>query len=75
MLRTLPTKEIKVYHSSYGVGIAYMLVVKVELKKCKLFSPGYFGQSRPGDPEIPRKYAISVQSVRSVVYRNSSERR
>ena len=66
MLRTLPTKEIKVYHSPYRVGIAYMVLAKVELKKCKLFSPGYFGESGPGDLEISRKYAVSVQFCRSM---------
>jgi hypothetical protein len=32
-----------------------MLLAKVELKKCKLFSQGYFGESWPGDSEISRK--------------------
>jgi hypothetical protein len=45
-----------------------MLLVKVELKKCELFLPGYFGESRFGDREISRKYAISVQYGRSIVY-------
>jgi hypothetical protein len=55
MLRTLPTKEIKVFHSRYRVGLAYMVVAKVELKKCKLFSQGYFGGSWRGDSEIAGK--------------------
>jgi hypothetical protein len=45
-----------------------MLLVKVELKKCELFLPGYFGESRSGDREISRKYAISVQYGYSIVY-------
>jgi hypothetical protein len=32
-----------------------MLLAKVELKKRKLFSPGYFGESRAGDSEISGK--------------------
>jgi hypothetical protein len=36
MLRTLPTKEIKVFHSSSQVGLAYMVLGTVE-RKNKVF--------------------------------------
>jgi hypothetical protein len=37
MLRTLPTKEIKVFHSSSGVGIAYMVLGLLERKNRDFF--------------------------------------
>jgi hypothetical protein len=43
MLRTLLTKEIKVFHSPSQVGLAYMVVDKFEREKRDIFSPGYFG--------------------------------
>jgi hypothetical protein len=43
MLRTLLTKEIKVFHSSSQVGLAYMVVGILEPKKRDIFSTGYFG--------------------------------
>jgi hypothetical protein len=46
-----------------------MLLVKVKLKKCELFSPGYFGERRLGDREISRKYTISVQYRHWLVYK------
>jgi hypothetical protein len=43
MLRTLLTKEIKVFHSLSQVGLAYMVVGGLERKKKDIFSTGYFG--------------------------------
>jgi hypothetical protein len=43
MLRTLLTKEIKVFHSSSQVGLAYMVVGNLEREKRYIFSTGYFG--------------------------------
>jgi hypothetical protein len=43
MLRTLLTKEIKVFHSSSQVGLAYMVVGNLEREKRDIFSTGYFG--------------------------------
>jgi hypothetical protein len=37
MLRTLPTKEIKVFHSSCQVGLAYMVVDLFERKNRDFF--------------------------------------
>jgi hypothetical protein len=37
MLRTLPTKEIKVFHSSSRVGLAYMVRGAVERKNKDFF--------------------------------------
>jgi hypothetical protein len=37
MLRTLLTKEIKVFHSCSGVGLAYMLVDQLERKNRDFF--------------------------------------
>jgi hypothetical protein len=60
MLRTLLTKEIKLFHSSSGVGLAYMLVGILERKKWDIFSVGYFGGRGLDDPAISLKTAISV---------------
>jgi hypothetical protein len=60
MLRTLPTKEIKVFHSSSQVGLAYMVVAGLERKKRDIFSSGYFGGRSSGHREISRKLAISA---------------
>jgi hypothetical protein len=43
MLRTLLTKEIKVFHSLTQVGLAYMVVGILERKKSGIFSTSYFG--------------------------------
>jgi hypothetical protein len=43
MLRTLLTKEIKVFHSLSRVGLAYMVVGILERKKSDIFKPSYFG--------------------------------
>jgi hypothetical protein len=43
MLRTLLTKEIKVFHSPSQVGLAYMVASILERKKRDIFSAGYFG--------------------------------
>jgi hypothetical protein len=43
MLTTLLTKEIKVFHSSSQVGLAYMVVGYLEPGKRDNFSTGYFG--------------------------------
>jgi hypothetical protein len=37
MLRTLPTKEIKVFHSGLRVGIAYMVLGVLERKNGDFF--------------------------------------
>jgi hypothetical protein len=43
MLRILPTKEIKLFHSGSRVGLAYMPRAIFEEEKKDIFSPGYFG--------------------------------
>ena len=43
MLRTLLTKEIKVFHSLSRVGLAYMVVDILERKKSGFFVTSYFG--------------------------------
>src|SRR5258708_4207649 len=43
MLRTLLTKEIKLFHSCFQVGLAYMVAAIFERKKRHFFSTGYFG--------------------------------
>jgi hypothetical protein len=58
MLRTLLTKEIKVFHSSSQVGLAYMVVGILEPKKRDIFSTGYFCGREPGHPVISRKIAL-----------------
>ena len=60
MLRTLPTKEIKVFHSPSQVGLAYMVVGVPERKNTDIFSLGYFGGSGLGNLEFSRKIAIST---------------
>jgi hypothetical protein len=37
MLRTLPTKEIKLFHSGFRVGIAYMVLGVLERKNRDFF--------------------------------------
>jgi len=61
MLIILPTKEIKVFHSSSQVGIAYMLFTALERKNRNIFSSGYFSCRTPGNLEISRKIAKSIQ--------------
>jgi hypothetical protein len=58
MLRTLLTKEIKVFHSSSRVGLAYMVVGILEPKKRNFFSTGYFGGREAGHLVIHRKIGI-----------------
>jgi hypothetical protein len=55
MLRILPTKEIKLFHSGSRVGLAYMPRAIFEEEKKDIFSPGYFWVRSSGDPEIPNK--------------------
>jgi hypothetical protein len=50
MLRTLLTKEIKVFHSLSQVGLAYMVVGGLERKKRDIFWTGYFGCREPVTP-------------------------
>jgi hypothetical protein len=47
MLRTLLTKEIKVFHSPSQVGLAYMVDDILERKKRDIFAIGYFGCREP----------------------------
>ena len=46
---------------SYRVGLAYMVLARVKPKKCGIFFAGYFGESDPGDLQIPRKSATSIR--------------
>jgi hypothetical protein len=59
MLRTLLTKEIKVFHSPSQVGLAYMFAGIFQRKKRDIFLPGYFGCRRLCDPVISLKTASS----------------
>jgi hypothetical protein len=47
MLRTLLTKEIKVFHSPSQVRLAYMVGDILERKKRDIFATGYFGWREP----------------------------
>jgi hypothetical protein len=60
MLRTLLTKEIKVFHSPSQVGLAYMVAGILERKKRDIFSGGYFRGRGLDDPIISRKTTISA---------------
>jgi hypothetical protein len=55
MLRILLTKEIKVFHSSPQVGLAYMLFASIERKNRDIFSLGYFSCRMRGIPELRTK--------------------
>jgi hypothetical protein len=46
---------------SYRVGLAYMVLATVKLKKCGIFFAGYFGESGPGDLLNLRKSATPIQ--------------
>jgi hypothetical protein len=60
MLRTLLTKEIKVFHSPSQVGLAYMVVGILERKKRDIFSTGYFGCRGLHDPVFSLETAFSL---------------
>jgi hypothetical protein len=59
MLRTLLTKEIKVFHSPSQVGLAYMVAGILEREKRDIFLIGYFSCREPRSPVISLKTAFS----------------
>jgi hypothetical protein len=62
MLRTLLTKEIKVFHSPFQVGLAYMLSGVLVRKNSDIFSSGYFGCRELGALEFQDKIAIPADT-------------
>ena len=71
MLRTLLTKEIKVFHSRSEVGLAYMVDGIFGRKKRYIFSAGYFGCRQHGSAElqinrqfcdVPDCHGVSIRS-------------